>query len=620
VSVLSRGETASANPRLSFGPRALPIAIALVAFGAFAPALWSGFVEWDDDYNFLSNPHYRGLGWRQLVWMLTTAWSGHWAPLTWLTLSLDWTVWGMKPFGYHLTSLVIHAVNTAIFFVVAGRLLARALPGLTLTGTRAGAAVAALAFAIHPLRVESVVWVTERRDIVSGLFYLLTVLAYLRAAEGDTVRRRRWLALSVATFVLAMLSKAIVMSLPLVLLVLDVYPLRRLPGRWTDATVARIRPILLEKVPYALVALAGASTAASLATQFTGVAEYPLWARPAVFGYDLAFYLWKTVVPYDLSPLYELPGHWDPRDPRLLLGLLLSVSVTIALLAWRRRWPAGLAVWSVYVVTLAPVSGLVVHTGPQIAADRYTYLACLGFALLAGGGVCLLGRAAWLSSGLRRFATLGVAVALAGLGGLAWQQSGIWHDSITLWEHAVAVDPQCARCQRGLGTSRHAAGASAGAIDPLRQAIALRPEIPEFHADLGLILLWLNRAGEAVPHLERATVAFPANSQLQTRLGAALIRTGRFDEGRRQLQVVLGRRPDHVEALTTMGFALAESRRPVDAISFFERAVARAPAAPGAHYGLARVYLALGDHPGAERELAWLRAFDPALAERARLR
>jgi protein O-mannosyl-transferase len=619
VSILFHGASPP-NQRTRLGCGALALAIAAVTFGSFAPALWSEFVEWDDDYNFLSNPHYRGLGWRQLVWMVTTAWSGHWAPVTWLTLSLDWTVWGIKPFGYHLTSLLFHAANAAVFFLVASRLLGRALPGLTTNGTRAGAAVAALAFALHPLRAESVAWVSERRDVVSGLFYLLTVLTYLRAAETEAGRRRRWLALSVTAFALAMMSKAIVMSLPLVLLVLDVYPLRRLPSRWADATAARIRPILLEKVPYVVMALAGASAAASMATEFTGVADYPLWARPAVFSYDLAFYLWKTLVPYGLSPLYELPGRWDPRDPRLMLGLLLSASVTIALLVWRRRWPAGLAAWIAYVVTLAPVSGLVVHTGPQIAADRYTYLACLGFALLAGGGIGLLGRADWLAPGVRRFVTVAATVMLAGLAGLAWQQTEIWHDSVTLWEHAVAVDPQCARCQRGLGTSRHTAGASAGAIEPLRHAIALRPEIPEFHADLGLILLWLNRAGEAVPHLERATAAFPANSQLQTRFGAALIQTGRVDDGRRQLEAVLGRRPDHVEALTTMGFALTQSGRPTDAVSFFERAVARAPAAPGAHYGLARVYLALGDRRGAERELVWLRAFDPALAERARLR
>jgi protein O-mannosyl-transferase len=294
--------------------------------------------------------------------------------------------------------------------------------------------------------------------------------------------------------------------------------------------------------------------------------------------------------------------------------------VTVALVAGRRQWPAGLAVWSVYVVTLAPVGGLAIHTGPQIAADRYTYLACLGVALLAGGVVCLLLSARHLASAVRFAGTAGAVAGLAGLAVLAWQQSGVWRNSVTLWEHAVSVDPQCARCQRGLGVSRHAAGSSTAAVDPLRRAIALRPDLPEFHADLGQILLWLDRAGDAAPHLERASAAFPANPELRARFGAALVQSGRLDEGRGQLEGVLRHWPEHVEALTMMGFALAESGRADEAVAFFERAVRRAPSAPGAHYGLARVYHTLGNQPGAERELAWLRAFDPALAQRVQRR
>jgi Flp pilus assembly protein TadD len=606
--------------RSRIATNALPLAIALVTCAAFLPALRAGFVTWDDDYNFLSNPHYRGLGWSQLVWMVTTAWSGHWTPLTWLTLSLDWTLWGMRPFGYHLTSLLLHAANSVVFFAVAARLLARALPGGSGAGIRAGAMVAALLFAIHPLRVESVVWVTERRDVLSGLFYLLTVLTYLRAADAESVGRRRWLTVSVMAFVLAMMSKAIVMSLPLVLLVLDVYPLRRFPTRWSEVTTSRMRPLLLEKIPYVLVALAGALTAVSLATAFTTETEYPWWARPGVFGYDLVFYLWKTAVPHGLSPLYELPHRWDVLDPRFVVGLLLPVVVTIVLAVGRRHWPAALSAWSVYIVTLAPVSGLAVHTGPQIAADRYTYLACLGIALLAGGGSALVQRADRLAPALRRFVAASTVTALAGLAVLSWHQSEAWHDSLSLWERAVAVDPSCAHCQRGLGASRYAAGDAAGAVDPLRRAVALRPDVSQFHGDLGLVLLWLDRPSDAISHLELATRAFPLEPSLRASLGAALVRTGRVEDGEQQLQAVLLRRPDHIRALTAMGFSLAESGRGADAVGYFERAIAGAPQAPAAHYGLARLYLVLGDQPGADRELTWLRAFDPDLAERAQRR
>jgi Flp pilus assembly protein TadD len=301
-------------------------------------------------------------------------------------------------------------------------------------------------------------------------------------------------------------------------------------------------------------------------------------------------------------------------------GVLLPAIVTVVLFVWRRRWPAALPVWTVYVVTLAPVGGLAVHTGPQLAADRYSYLACLGIALLAGGGLGLAQRAVGLLPSLQRFMAVSTVAALAGLAALTWHQSQVWRDSLALWEQAVAVDPSCARCQRGLGSSLYKAGDAPAAVVPLRRAVALRPDNPEFHADLGLVLLWLDRPGESLSHLERAAQAFPQNPNLQASLGAALVRTGRVEAGELHLEAVLLRRPDHVEALTTMGFVLAESGRETDAVRYFERAIARAPHAPGAHYGLARLYLALGQQARADRELAWLRAFDPGLAERARRR
>ncbi|HEY2993184.1 MAG TPA: tetratricopeptide repeat protein [Methylomirabilota bacterium] len=594
-------------------PRTLALAIAAAAFTAFASALPAGFVEWDDHYNFLNNPHYRGLGLAQLRWMLTSAWSGHWTPLTWLTLSADFTVWGMDPFGYHFTSLVLHAATAGVFFVVAARLLASAQPETAPGAIRAGAAVAALFFALHPLRAESVAWISERRDVLSGLLYVLTVLTYLRAAETAGAARRRWLALSVAVYALAMLSKAIVMSLPVVLLVLDAYPLRRLAGRW--------RQRLLEKLPYAALGAAGAVVAARVAIGFESRAEYPLWARPAAFGYNLVFYLEKTVLPQGLSPLYELPARWEISDSRLLVGLTLSLVATVALIAARRRWPAGLAAWTAYAITVAPVGGLAVHNGPQIAADRYTYLACMGVAVLAGGAWSLALARHLLAPRLRRTAGAAVAVALLGLGVLSWQQAAIWHDSVTLWAHATSVDPTCARCQNRLGASLHAAGLSSAGVIPLQRAVALRPDIPNFRGDLGQVLVWLNRPAEAVPQLERAVEAFPDNAALQSALGAALTQAGRPDEARRRLETALRNRPDDVGALTQMGFALVATAQPAAAVPYFERAISQAPRAVAARYGLTRAVVALGDHARAERELAALRALDPraaALAEGAR--
>src|SRR5437870_1038242 len=208
----------------------VPVLIALVTFTAFLPTLHNQFVNWDDSKNFLDNPHYRGLAWTHLRWMWTTH-LGHYIPLTWMTLGVDYLLWGLNPFGYHLTSLLLHAANAVVFFFVVHRILTLALPSPSERGhaLAAAAGFAALVFAIHPLRVESVAWVTERRDVLSGLFYLSAILMYLRACERGA-RGRGWYWLSVAVFVGALLSKSMVVNLPIVLLILDVYPLRRLGG------------------------------------------------------------------------------------------------------------------------------------------------------------------------------------------------------------------------------------------------------------------------------------------------------------------------------------------------------------------------------------------------------
>jgi len=596
---------------------ALALGIAAVTAAAFAPALQAGFLGWDDYPNFVVNPHYRGLGSHQLRWMLTSAWSGHWTPLTWLTLSLDWVTWGRDPFGYHLTSVLLHAATAVVLFIVAERLLGHAMPEMPPATLRAGAAVAALFFALHPLRAESVVWASERRDVVSGLLYLLTVLAYLRACAATGTAHARWLALSVATYGLAMMAKAIVMSLPVVLLVLDVYPLRRLPTRWRAALAPPVRAVLWEKIPFVAVALAGAVVAAAVVVDVKSTVDYPLWVRPGVFGYNLAFYLGKTLVPVGLSPLYEMPVRWSIVDPRLLMGVLVPTALTVVLVGVRRRWPAGLAAWTAYAVTLAPVSGLALAAGPQLAADRYTYLACLGLALLVGAATCRLGHSSSIAGPVRRAAAVSAVIALAGLAVLAWQQSELWRNDVTLWEHAVALDPTCARCQNNLGTAQLDL-APAAAIAPLQRAIALRPDMEHFQANLGLVLLTLQRPTEALPYLKRAADALPEDLVLQARLGAALARSGDVEAAQQRLASVLRRRPDHVEALTTMGYTLAEAGRPADAVAYFERAALRAPRAPGARVGLVRAYLALGDHMQAERELDALRALDPKLADHFR--
>src|SRR2546430_399980 len=366
----------------------IPAMIALVTFAAFLPTLQNQFVNWDDDKNFLDNPHYRGLGWTRLRWMWTTH-LGHYIPLTWMTLGLDYLLWGMNPLGYHLTNLLLHAANAVVFFFVVHRILTRALlsPAERGHALTVSAGFAALVFAVHPLRVESVVWITERRDVLSGLFYLLTILMYLRACEQEE-RGRGWYWAAVGLFACALLSKSMAVNLPVVLLILDVYPLRRLGesiGWWS----APARRGYVEKIPFVLLGAAASAIAVmaqSSVRAAVSLAQLSAPGRLAVSAYGLSFYLWKTVAPVNLSPLYELRPPVNPWAAPFIVSYGLVLALTAIALALRRRVPGLPAAWLAYVVVLLPVLGTF-QSGPQIAADRYTYLAGLGWAIFAGAGL-----------------------------------------------------------------------------------------------------------------------------------------------------------------------------------------------------------------------------------------
>ncbi|HEY3239195.1 MAG TPA: hypothetical protein VGL92_06515, partial [Acidimicrobiia bacterium] len=318
----------------------------------FAPVLGNDFVRWDDHVNLLENPHYRGLGWRQLAWMFSTFHLGHYMPVTWLSFGLDYVLWGMDPTGYHLTSLVLHTANAALVFLLAGRLLARG-GEFPPAAQAAGAAAAALFFALHPFRAASVAWATERRDVLSGFFLFLTVLAYLRAADGGP-RRGRWLTASVALYGLALGAKAVVMTLPVVLLLLDVYPLRRLPADPRLWLGPAGRAVLREKIPYALLSAFCMALAWHGRTFVAAPPEYPWVVRLSVVIHGLWFYVLKTLVPRDLSPLYEFS-----IEGRTAVAALAVAGITALVWALRRRWPAGLAAWAYYGVSVSPVIGVV---------------------------------------------------------------------------------------------------------------------------------------------------------------------------------------------------------------------------------------------------------------------
>jgi Flp pilus assembly protein TadD len=552
--------------------RWLPGLTAALAFLAFLPTLQATFVNWDDETSFLTNTAYRGLGWAQLRWMLTTTFLGHWSPLTWMTWNLNYVAGGLDPWGYHLGNLLLHSANVALLWLVARRLLAVGSSAATTSSTvAAGATIAALVWGLHPLRAEAVAWASARRDVLCGLFYLLAVLAYLRGvARGAGIERRCW-ALSLGAFAAALSSKTIAMTLPLTLLLLDVYPLRRRGLGWW--ILAR------EKLPYAMLA-AAAGVVAFVARQeggnITAYTQYGAGARLALAAYTLWFSWWKSLWPAGLSPMYELPQRVDLSQARFLGALLAVAALTATLVLLRRRWPAGLAAWAQSVVVLVPISG-VVHSGNQLAADRYSYLSGLGFAVLAGAGlVWALRHAAGRPA--RRWvhplAWVSAALVVVALGVAAREQAAIWKDSETLWRRAVEVDPTCSLCESNLGRVVARPGRFADAETHVRRAIALRPDRPGPHENMGTITLAQGRYREAEEHFRRAATLHPDRAASRNALGVALASQGRDREAEAEFQEAARLSPRLVDAPANLGVLYTRHGRFGEAIVPLRRALA----------------------------------------------
>jgi tetratricopeptide (TPR) repeat protein len=593
--------------------RLAPLLVALITLAVFLPTLQNQFVSWDDDVTFLDNPHYRGLGWTQLRWMWTTGLMGHYIPLTWMTLGLDYVLGGMNPFGYHLTSLLLHVANAAVFYVLVLRILSFAMSGRSERDPAliVSAGLAALVFAIHPLRVESVTWITERRDVLSGLFSLLTILVYLRACQRPE-RSRGWYWLSIVLFACALLSKSMSISLPVVLLILDVYPLRRLGGSigWWSAPARRV---YVEKTPFAFLAAAIAAITLWAQLQTPHVAtlgQLGIVERLAISAYSLSFYLWKMILPLNLSPLYPFPGTLDPWAVPFILSYGLVLAITAIALALRRRWPCIQAVWLTYVVILLPVLGIV-QNGPQITADRYTYLAGLGWALLAGAGVLACWRT-W------RRPLAGIALCVVGTWGvLTWNQVHIWHDSERLWTHVLAVEPDAVIAENNLGVELDRQGRLGEAIEHFQRAVRVSPEYALPHHNWGQAL---NRQGDhagAIEHFQEALRLRPDLAEAHNDWGVALVARGDVEEAIKDfLQVLhisaevvgadkavdrrgtlaeaiehfdhaLRLKPDLAIAHANWGLALTKQGRPAAAIEHFRRALSIQPDLLIAQAGLA---------------------------------
>jgi tetratricopeptide (TPR) repeat protein len=566
--------------------------LVLLVAAAFAPCLNNGFVAWDDDQNFQNNPGYRGLGWQQIRWDWTSFQLGVYQPLAWMMLGAEWLVWGLRPWGYHLISLVLHVLNTVVLFALTLSLLIRVQEGHARVEHGAiipGAALSVALHAVHPLRTEVVAWASCQPYLLCALFSMLSVLAYLRTFPAERARSRYGLVAAFCLLAAALCSKAVAVGLPALFVILDVYPLKRLgagAGGWFGPTARRV---WWEKLPFF-----------GLSAAFVGIAIIG-WAHrrdlPSALGWGIAarfaqacyavgFYALKTVVPWNLAAYYPVPARVVWFKLPFLAYIVGTLLVSVGLFLLRRRWPGLLAAWLSYLLLLAPNLGIVRH-GEQIAADRYSYLALMPVVVVAAAGFSrfrpVRGRGLPVAVG---WPVVSFSV-LLGLVLLSRDQCRTWRTSLTLWTHAVRhAAGRSYAAHTNLGLALFAEGRPGEAQEELVRALRINNRFADAHNNLGLVLKAQGRHQEAWAEFVAALRLSPGSAEAHNNLGVLLRVQGRLEEARAEFDVALRIDPLSAIAHTNLGVLLGRLGRLDEAQKAFSRAVCINPDYAEAHNNL----------------------------------
>ncbi len=428
--------------------------IALITVVVYLPSLFNDFVNWDDNEYVYDNPHIRILNVQFIKWMFTSFHSSNWHPLTWLSHSLDYAFWGLTPLGHHLTSIVLHGLNTFLVFILTISLINLAIskkqdPGkfegnflLDFERFLPAAATTAILFGLHPLHVESVAWISERKDLLCAFFFLLSLRLYLNyVSNHQPGKKMKLYGSSLGFFLLALMSKPMAVTLPAVLLLLDVYPLQRINLRPAQSSLRRI---LIEKLPFFGLSM-GTILLTLLAhkSAMPSMELFPLSVRILVAVRAIGFYLVKMVFPFKLAPLYPYPADISFGAPGIILSFLTISGFTFfCIRAWLKNQKFWGAASLFFLVTLLPVLGII-QVGEQAAADRYTYLPSLGPFLLIGLGVAFLNQGLSIQLKIKRlwirFVLLGIILVPASL--ITVKQISVWKDSLSLWNAVLKVYP-----------------------------------------------------------------------------------------------------------------------------------------------------------------------------------
>lgn len=598
---------------------ALPAAVVLVGALVGAthwPVLHARALSLDDAAFVTQNPLVSAPGWpsvrRFFVEVLRPSTvSGYYLPISMTSLMVDYAMGGRAedPYVFHRTSLFLHVLNAALILLLLYRLFGSVVP----------AAIAALLFGLHPLTVEPVAWIGERKTLLATLFALGCLLCYVELARG---KGRAWLTASLALYLLALLSKPTVTTLPVLLLVLDYWPLRRSGAR-----------AVYSKWPFVALSLASAIVT-FISHQRTAGLVSPDFARwPVHAGYLLAFYLGKILWPQNLSCAYPQPEPFALANPVVLLSVVAVILLTILLVAVRRRAPEPLAGWSFFVIAIAPTLGLIQYSW-VIASDKYVYFPAIGLLMAIAAATSALLQSPRFSPATRTAILLLVGLMLAGEAHGVRATLRNWADSMTLYRQMEKTAPDSYVVQAQLGVLLEKRAEHREAIAHLRRAIALMPGYGEAHYNLGITLAGQGQLEEAIEHLRIADRLIPDDPATIYNLGQALGLAGRLDEAAEQFGRAVRLNPHDVRALDALGGALVMQGRPGEAVERFRAALSAAPDDPNLHYRYSMALLVRGgsageaaghlreairlnpDWPQPLNALAWLLATSPDLSVR----
>jgi protein O-mannosyl-transferase len=580
-------------PRLpGFRDRRSALGISILLFAlvvwAFYASTRNGFIDYDDAVFVTANPQVQsGLTWQSVGYAFCSPVAANWHPLTILSHMGDCQLYGLNPWGHHLTNVLLHAANTVLLFLVLRRM----------TGAVWRSAVLAALFGLHPLRVESVAWVAERKDVLSALFWMLTMLMYARYVEQSKVQSPKSkvaYVLALVFFACGLMSKPMLVTVPFVLLLLDYWPLNRFELSTQNSRLKTLLPLVWEKLPFFVLA-AVCSVITLLVQEGAGavVTELPLGARVANALVSYVRYVGKMFWPENLSVFYPHPRQWPAWQVTASVALLLAIFGAVILLA-RRRPYLGVG-WLWFCGTLVPVIGLV-QVGNQSMADRYSYVPSVGLCIMLVWGVHEL-FARW------RYRTVTLSVLALGVTllclALTHRQIGWWKDGETLWLHALAVTKENHLAKYNLGVvyfNRGVSLATQGAFDEAireyEKAIRLDPGGDDAHSSLAYALLKTGQDAEAIREYEVSLRLSPKDAEAHNNLGNILARQGRVVEATPHITEALRLKPNYPEAHDNLGAILAGQGRYAEAAAQFQEVLRLKPDYPGVAQKLERALAA----------------------------